>query len=371
MLGLRGVPQIQGGVEKHVEELSSHMVSKGWDVVVIGRKPYLAQKTTYHWQGVKIIPLWAPASMRFEAIIHTALGVLLAAFKRPDIVHIHAIGPALMVPLARLLGLKNVVTHHSFNYEHDKWGKMARRLLKLGEWAGMRFSNQRIGVSKYITQTMQQRYNVPVHYIPNGVTLHKSPVQNDVLHEFGLTKQRYVILVARIVAGKNQHDLITAFAKMQEEGKAEDFKLVLVGSADHKSDYADQVLQQAARTPGVVLTGMQRGDALASLFMNAALFVLPSSYEGMPIALLEAMGYGLPVLASDITANLELELEPEDYFPLGDIDSLADSMAKKLASPYSSEQAQAQIAQITKLYNWGTITDQTLAVYSQIHKKKQ
>ena len=133
MLGLRGVPQVQGGVEKHVEELSSAFVEKGWDVEVLGRKPYLAQATPYVWNGVQVRPLWAPLSTKFEAIAHTFLGVLVAAYKRPDILHIHAIGPALLTPFARLLGLKTVVTHHGFDYDRDKWGGMARKMLKTGE----------------------------------------------------------------------------------------------------------------------------------------------------------------------------------------------------------------------------------------------
>lgn len=366
MLGLRGVPQVQGGVEKHVEELARVFVEKGWDVEVLGRKPYLTHKQPYQWEGVQVTPLWAPLSTKFEAIAHTFLGVLVAAVRRPDILHIHAIGPALLTPLARLFGLKTVVTHHGFDYNRDKWGGLARKMLKTGEWAGMRFASQRIAVSRHIVETMAERYYVSAQFIPNGVTLRESAVTSEVLHQFDLIEKQYVVMVARIVPEKNQHDLIAAFATMQAAGYHTDKKLAIVGAADHQSPYVDQVKALAAKTPNVVLTGMQRGDDLTALYSNAALFVLPSSHEGMPIAMMEAMGYGLPVLASNITANLEVGLPEEDYFPLGDTQALARQMAVKLGQPFSAEQAKAQSAEVAATYGWTGIADQTLAVYQRL-----
>lgn len=366
MLGLRGVPQVQGGVEKHVEELSRVFVEKGWDVEVVGRKPYLAETKPYQWEGVQVTPLWAPLSTKFEAIAHTLLGVLVAAYRRPDILHIHAIGPALLTPLARLFGLKTVVTHHGFDYNRDKWGGLARKMLKTGEWAGMRFANARIAVSNHIAEAMTKQYHVPVQFVPNGVTLRDTGGVSDVLAQFALVPKKYVVMVARIVPEKNQHDLIAAFGAMQAAGQHSDKKLVIVGAADHQSDYVDQVKALAAQTPNTVLTGVQRGDDLTALYSNAALFVLPSSHEGMPIAMMEAMGYGLPVLASNITANIEVGLPVTDYFPLGNTAALVQQMAFKLDQPFSVQQAAQQSADVAETYGWTGIAEQTLTVYRQL-----
>jgi glycosyltransferase involved in cell wall biosynthesis len=366
MLGLRGIPDVQGGVEKHVEELSQQFVGKGWDVTVIGRKRYLLTPDPYIWKRVKVFPLWSPASMKFEAIAHTALGVLHAAYHRPDILHIHAIGPSLMTPFARLFGLKVVVTHHGYDYDRQKWGGLAKRMLKLGEQAGMRFANGRIAVSNDIARTMETRYGVPVQYIPNGVTVRRSQTDTGILKKLGLTPRRYIIMVARIVPEKRQHDLISAFAGLGDPS----VKLVLVGSAEYMAAYSQEVETLAQNVPGVVLAGMQTGDDLAILYENAGLFVLPSSHEGMPIALLEAMGVGLPVLASDITANLEVGLPAEDYFPLGDVERLAAAMREKLAVPFDSGRAASQGGQVEKDYGWLSISDQTLGVYNAVLKRK-
>lgn len=361
MLGLRGVPNVQGGVERHVEELARLYVAKGFDVEVVGRSPYLDRKQPYLWEGVKVTPIWAPTSMKFEAIVHTFLGVLRAGFTRPDILHIHAIGPALATPLARLLGLRTVVTHHGFDYNRQKWGRLARTTLKLGEKWGMRFASARIAVSNDIAKTVGQRYNVPVTFIPNGVTLREPSRDPSWLEKHGLAPCRYIALVARIVPEKRQLDLIEAFARLSDPS----LKLALIGSAEYTADYAGEVRARAEAVPGVVLTGALQGEELSALFSQAGLFVLPSSHEGMPIALLEAMGYGLNVLASDITANLEVGLPDDDYFPLGDIDALKNALRRKIDNPLTAEQSQQLIDWIARDYSWDGIADRTLKVYEE------
>ncbi len=358
-LGLRGIPNVQGGVEKHVEMLAGELSSAGWDVDVIGRSRYLSHAGAKTWNGIRILPLWAPRKMALEAIVHTFLGVWVAAWRRPDILHIHAVGPALFVPLARLFGLRIVVTHHGYDYERQKWGGFARCVLKLGEYFGMRLSHGRIAVSNEVARTMASRHGAVVAFVPNGVTIPRNAAETGILGEFGLRSKRYVLLAARFVPEKRQIDLIKAFAK----GADPDFQLVLAGGAEFETPYSREVRALAASVPGVVLTGFQTGDRLADLFANAALFVLPSSHEGMPIALLEAMGYGLPVLASDIVANKELGLPAEDYFPLGDIDALAKAMTAKLANPLSEEQARAQALQVEQAYSWPSVAQKTLQVY--------
>ncbi|UTY45849.1 glycosyltransferase family 4 protein [Sinorhizobium fredii] len=359
MLGLRGIPDVQGGVEKHVEMLSTRLAALGWSVDVIGRQRYLAKSSSYSWGEVRVFPLWAPRLMALEAIVHTFVGVCFAALRRPDVLHIHAIGPALLVPLARLLGLRVVVTHHGYDYDRQKWDTFAKRMLKLGERLGMRLAHGRIAISKDIVETMGERYTVPVALIPNGVAIAPWRAGTGILDEFGLTRRRYVLLAARLVPEKRQTDLIRAFASLGDTG----VKLVLAGSAEFETPYANEVRAMAEAVPGVVLTGFQSGDRLAELFAEATLFVLPSSHEGMPIALLEAMAHGLPVLASDIVANRELGLPDDDYFPLGDIDALAAAIARKIENPPSDDEVRSQVAHMESTHSWASVAQKTLAIY--------
>lgn len=361
MLGLRGFPNVQGGIETHAEHLAPLLVQQGCDLEVIVRAPYQPLDIGPQWQGVKFTRLWAPKSKGLEAIVHTFLGVLYAAVKRPDILHIHAIGPAIMTPLARLLGINVVITHHGPDYDRQKWGKFARFVLRTGEWMGMRFANGRIVISNVIKDLVANKHAVQSETIRNGVNMPDLDSCDSHLSSFGLTKQRYILLVSRLVPEKRHLDLIHAFNQANVDG----YQLALVGSSDHPDAYMAELVKMARTYPNVVLTGFHKGEALKSLYTHAALFVLPSSHEGLSISLLEALSYGLPVLASNIPANLELELNPSVYFEMGNVDMLAEKMRSQLQHPQSHEAKMDKRAWVDSQFNWRKVAENTYSVYQK------
>lgn len=358
-LGLRGIPGVMGGVEAHAEQICPRLVDLGCGTEVIVRSPYVPPGTT-EFRGVRLRRLWAPRSKHLEAFAHSFLGVLYCALKRPDLVHIQAIGPAIMTPLARLLGLRVIVTHHGLDYDRQKWGQLAKRVLRLGEAWGMRFANARIAISETIESQMRADYGVDCVRIPNGVDLPVLPDSTQRLEPFGLVPGRFVLLVSRLVPEKRHEDLIRAFSK----AKIADWKLALVGSSDHPDSYTAHIEELAANTPRVVMTGFQTGETLRQLFAHAGLFVLPSSHEGLPIALLEALSYGLPTIASDIPASLEVGLPAEQYFPLGDTARLSERIEFLAARPHGPSDRERLRRWIAERYSWNDTSRATFAVYN-------
>ena len=354
VLGTRGIPNVLGGVETHCEELYPRIVKKGHQVTVITRTPYVTDKSIREFKDVQIKHIYAPKIKSLEAIIHTFLGVIYAGLKRPDILHIHAVGPMIMVPFARLLGLKVVVTNHGPDYDRQKWGKLAKFILKTGEYLGTKTANKVIVISDVINSILKTKYNRnDATLIYNGVNIPTLSRSDDYIKNLGLEANNYIIAVGRFVEEKGFSDLIKAYSTIKT-----DVQLVLVGDADHDTQFSKALKNQAIDT-NVVLTGFIKGEKLNQIFTFAKLFVMPSYHEGLPIALLEAMSYNLNVLVSNIPANLEVELNEKDYFKVGDIEELKIKLEKKLTTANTNSFK----TKIKNLYNWNLISEQVIAVY--------
>jgi glycosyltransferase involved in cell wall biosynthesis len=361
VLGIRGIPNVQGGVETHAEQLYPRLSALGCDIEVIVRAPFVP-RSQRAFGSLRLTRIWSPTTSGLEAFVHSLLGALYAAFRRPDVLHIHAIGPAIVTPIARLFGLRVVVTHHGPDYERAKWGPFARWILREGERWGMRCSSARIAISKVIADSIRSNDGRDSYVIPNGAVRNERLRTEESVRAFGLHPGRYFLQVGRMVPEKRQLDLIGAF----RDAKLDGWKLALVGGLDD-TEYSKR-LRAAAQTDDVVLTGFLSGTPLREIYSHAAGFVLPSSHEGLPIALLEALSFGLPVVASDIPAHLEVGLEPGQYFPLGDRFALAKRL-RTLATADSDDSARtARQVWVTEKYDWDRIAGATLGVYRKVMK---
>jgi len=120
----------------------------------------------------------------------------------------------------------------------------------------------------------------------------------------------------------------------------------------------------------IVLTGYITGEPLHQLFSHAGLSAPPSSHEGLPIALLETMSYGLPVLVSDIAANREVPLDPPRYFSTGNVEELRQKTSGLGNQGINAEEQRKYRERIAREYNWSTIAGQTIEVHAQVLKGK-
>ncbi|GAB4545743.1 MAG: glycosyltransferase family 4 protein [Thermodesulfovibrionia bacterium] len=366
--GLRGFPDVQGGVERHCEKLYTNLIRNGCEITVFTRRPYVNHEIQ-DYKGINLIPIECPKNKYLEAIVHTFRCVVKARRLNPDILHIHAIGPSLFTPLARLLGMRVVMTHHGPDYKREKWPLPAKIFLRFCEMVGVRFANKVIAIADNIAYELKDRYNVDAVVIPNGVDIPERVGTDDVLKRFGIERDRYILAVGRFVPEKGFDYLIEAFNRLQSASHmshVKDWKLVIVGDADHEDRYSIKLKEKARMGKDVILTGFQTGRSLAELYSHARLFVLPSFYEGLPIALLEAMSYGLSCIASDIPANRCIELEDDRFFKAGDTEAILEKIKGFINRPWNNADKKRQIIRLSEKYNWERIAEKTIKIYSDI-----
>ncbi len=353
--GLRGIPSIMGGVETHCEELYP-LISDEFDVRIYARSPYVHQKSTY--KNIKIIPVWTVANKYLETILHTFLCILrIALFERPDVLHIHAIGPGLLSPLAKILGLRVIVTHHGEDYRRGKWGFFSRNALKLGELLSLCFADRLIVVGKSLSEYLRTQYPKlanKIIYIPNGCPVvghNQDSADNDV----PLTD--YILAVGRLVPEKGFHDLIAAY--QQSDLAHKHVKLLIIGAADHHDKYSENLKKQESED--IIFLGKKDRLFVLNMLERASLFILPSYHEGLPISALEAISKNTRCLLSNISPNMDIGLEPSCYFEVGNVTALSEKLSGFSKIPFPSKD-------LLKKYEWSSISESYTKVVLELVK---
>jgi len=349
VIGLRGLPAVIGGIETHCENLYTRLAALDpeLDILLLTRNGY-TELGDHEFQGVRIRSLWAPAMPGVETVLHTFLALIHARlFVRPDIVHLHGIGPGFFSLLSRLFGFTTLVTHHARDFERPKWGIVGRTFLRAGEFLAAHFAQRVICVSNALRETLLARYPYAANRlitIRNGGSLVRDTGKNDssVLEEFGLAQGGYILAVGRLEATKAFHELIEAYLLAEPA----DRPLVIVGSAFTEDEYSRRLM--ASGSDRIRFIGFQNWDALRKLYENAALFIHPSHMEGFGLVIAEALSAGAPVVASDIAAHREFELDEHSYFRPGDI----PAMAGLLSQPDYSRHRSAHACELQRLNTW-------------------
>jgi glycosyltransferase involved in cell wall biosynthesis len=220
-------------------------------------------------------------------------------------------------------------------------------------------------VSDALRTNYLEDFGRETHHISNGMP----PVapSGDLAHlrALGLEAGGYFLYIGRLVPEKACNELVEAF-----RGVTGDVRLAIVGDAAHTNEFVSDLKTAAAADPRITFTGPLYGPEKATVFANARAFVLPSHLEGLPLALLEASAYRLPVVVSDIPPHLEALVESgpgRRLFPVGDVAALTADL-QRVVDHLDDEKAGAELSgkSVESRYDWNDIADATLEVYASV-----
>jgi len=382
-IGQKGIPVSQGGVERHVEELSVRLARNGHDVYVYTR-PHYVPKEYKKYEKVNLVSLPSLRTKNLDAISHTFLSILDAVKKRVDIIHLQGVGPSLLAWLPRLFNprIKVISTVHSADWDHQKWSNFAKKMLKTGANFACKFADEALAVSRSLQKYCLANHKTDVTYIPNGVSVYRYKEDelnlqqselDKILTHFNLKPQKYILVVSRLVKHKGIHYLIDAFRILKAASKFPDYKLVIVGSTAFTENYQQYLLRLSSGRDDVIFAGTQNGANLDALYRHAYLYVLPSESEGLSISILEAMAYGKGVLTSDIEENMELITGNSKTGAIGfdfknkNVKDLTQKLNILLANPDIVRRVGKKAQAYVKLYfNWEEITVRTEKLYKNL-----
>lgn len=314
---------IIGGAETFVRDMSLRLRSAGWPLrlIVLGRAGMLGE--TIRRAGVSLLELGGGPRSSFRALQR----LLEAWFKeRPDIVHTHLYHAGVVGRLAaRLSGIPNVIVH-----QHGP--EINRSALRsILDKSTQNLVTRYVATCQAVAQVMQERENIPLHkieIIPNGIEI-EPPHRSGKPDEWPVPKGHLGIVHAgRFAPGKGQVDLIKALSLLPPATPP--VHLVMFGEGELQPK-AIQAAQEYGLAQKVSFAGL-RPD-FRDWLPHFDLFVLPSLWEGVSFALLEAMAAGLPVIGTRAGGTPEVILENETglLVPPGDPQDLARAIHQMAA----------------------------------------
>lgn len=371
MIGQKGMPAIYGGVEQHVQDMSMRLVKLGHDVTVYSRKWY-TKSSNAKINGVNIKHIPSIHTKHLDAITHTFLSTINAIWNKFDIIHYQGVGPAMLSWLPRIFAPKTkvIVTFHSIDRYHQKWGALAKLILRFGEWAACAFPHETITVSKGLYNYCLNEFEKETTYIPNGVEVITAE-EESFITRFGLEKNKYLLMVSRLVLHKGAHVLISAFLNFKKDNPDNKLKLVIAGDSVHTDKYREALRKLASDSEDIIFTGFVSGKTLNALYANTAALVHPSFNEGLPFSVLQAMAASRPVLLSAIEAHLELNKNAEIFFKENSVADLKNKLDEFVVWSEEKKDKLGEINQkmVVDNYNWDKIANETIAVYNTLDKK--
>ncbi|MFQ5456539.1 MAG: glycosyltransferase family 4 protein [Nitrospirota bacterium] len=372
-IGQKGIPAKWGGVEFHVDELSRRLKKRGHEVSVYVRYWY-TPKERQEYEGVRLLHTSGINTKHLDAATHSFTASVHTLFASYDIIHYHAIGPTLFSWIPRISDKKIVSTIHRFDYDADKWNSPARNILRLSEICALNIPQKTIVVAKHQLKYYKKRGYNPV-YIPNGVNISVKIEANVIREKYNLLKNNYILFLGRFVPEKRIEWIINGFRAFKKRNNHNSIKLVLAGGSSGTDKYVKRLKSIADGNNDIIFTGYVMGREKAELLSNTKLFIIPSSLEGLPIALLEAMSYGIPCLASDIPPHREVIIYPEYGF-LFQNDSYNNfvenlSMIIQRDMVYLNNIGEQARKMVRKEYDWEDIINKTENLYYSINGSKK
>lgn len=346
MIGSRGLGTSYGGIERVLDALCPELVALGHTVDVFAATSSAESSLA----GLNVVKVPCLGGKHAETISRSVVACA-RAMGRYDVVHLHAIGPGILSAATRLFRQPTVATIHGLDQRRDKWGPVAKACLSLAENIIVGCADQITVVSEELRRYFLERHDLRTSFIPNGLPNVTHRPRGAALASLGLSDRRYVFFASRLTPEKGCHDLIEAHAALNE-----DVTLVIAGKA-LEPGYENHLRKLAG--PRVVFAGHRSGADLQELYSNAALFVLPSYLEGMSMALLEAMAYGLPIVVSDIPENIRVVDETAICFRTHDVEDLTAALAMGLTRSDGAGEGGG------KWPNWSSIARRYCEVYDR------
>lgn len=355
-------PQVNG-VARTLERLVSAVEARGGAVRVETVADPLARRDSrvQRWPSA---PFWAYPQLRIAAPLRGAVTERLARW-RPTLIHAatpfglglagRAAATALRVPL--------VTSYHtSFSEYLRHYGLSA---LDAVAWPFLRWfhnsGRRTFAPTRMVAGQLEAQGFRSVRVWGRGVDpsrFHPRYRSREMREAMGAAGDELVVAyVGRLAPEKGIHVALSAMRQLAATHGAR-LRFAIAG------DGPDEARCRSLAPEGTWFAGALHGDALSAFYASADLLVFPSTTETFGNVVLEAMASGVPVIAPDVGATLELaDAETARLFRGGDADSLRDAILSLVASAEERDRCRSAGLRVASVRSWNAIWDLLLHDY--------
>ena len=325
-----------GGAERQVINLASRMAQRGHTVALLVLRPRLAEE----WHTDLPVTSLEVRKTPVSVLVGMVRGRLFLAEFRPDLVHSHGFHANITARLLKLLAPTLVVVSTVHNVYEGGWRRMlayrltdalSRRTTAVSEAAANRFTGLK-AVSKRKCVVVQNAFNLE-KLVPQPGGREQIRAQlaaEEPPHHLPADQSFVWLAVGRIVPAKDYPNLLRAFALVLAERP--EARLWIAGQFPSALPASlSNLASELGVGSAVRWLGLRRD--IPELLDAADAFVQASAWEGMPLAIGEAMAMAKAVVATDVGGVRELLGSAGVLVPPGDSEALADSMLAVMRTP--------------------------------------
>jgi len=363
-LGLKEIPSNRG-TDRVVENIVSCMDKSKYDITVYCMKGHVDRSAKIEGVNIKILPTIPLKNI--DMMFYLLLCSVHSLFCRYDIVHLHNIDGAFIIPILNLKYRKKFIgTTHGRPQNVDKWGKKTRAFFSLMEKWFVKYSHTTTSVSKPLADTFMNEYGKETKYIPNGIHLNEQvnvEGAKALLIKHNAEEKFILFASGRIIPIKGLHDLLEAASLMNLKEQ-----IVIMGDLDQLPGYKAKLEDQMKNLNTKYLGFINKKPLMLGLISQADIFVFPSTIEAMSMMLLEVASVNVPIICSDIPENEAVFSENEVlFFKAGDPNDLAEKLKWAMENPveFKAKSEKAYI-RLKNSYTWDRITLEYEKLYESL-----
>lgn len=358
-VSVRGIPNNYGGFEQFAEYISVGLAKRGHEVTVYS--PHYHPYKEKEYKGVRIKHIYSPELWMGGSVgsFFYDYACLKDALKKENFDLIYEAGYTSIIPAYIRFNVKNIkrpiftTNMDGLEYKRTKFNKWVQKFVFWEERMAVKHSHYLIADNMGIRDYYKEKYGKVSKFLAYGADIHDD-WDEGLLNEYGLEKDGYYLIVARLEPENNLVMAIEGYLNSKENGRR---PLIIVGKTN--TPHGKELVRQYGDEKSVrFLGGIYDFKKLDSVRHFSHAYFHGHSVGGTNPSLLEAMASGCFMMANDNVFNCTVLKENAMYYSNdNDVCELLNNMDNVIAK-HKSNFVNRNFDEIRTVYSWEKLIDE-------------